>query len=949
MHTNVRVPFVLVVLLLLAGNVFAGEFADVIQQAELMIQEKYTTERARKSEFNKLDTIIDNQELTENEKIAEIRREFIHAQKFEITEDNAYSLIFSRPLTWVVHSIAIAYDVDSKTKILVSGESLDSRNQLRDFSDTRTMTKENTISLDVGLGLSLGGSAGVSFNPLSMLSAKASFDAQADASVKGSISQKEEELWSRQRQEKLSVEYKELAQILSDTQVSNCHLSFAVTFKNNGDDNLFVTSSGTVPVYAGKEMMLEAKPWDIAERSKQDILIPAKGTVTIKFRGSIDNTYARKLLDFMTHDSPSIRLEEGQLRITDKNGKISTVIQDAMNASTIGIRCGVVEWRVLKVWQNEWITLRQALWAVNSLYETPPFKFDESGECMSVFDQPFFQTSGEIKDKCVLLKMGDKLLGSLRQNDLDIKINENVQVIVVENLLEKLVADANDEISIWMKSHANELVSKWKHFADRGGGEAQFRLGVCYVNGVGGKQDLVEAVKWFRKSADQGYAGAQYNLGVSYAKGDGVEKEAVEAVKWYRKAADQGYAGAQNNLGVCYDDGFGVEQDATEAAKWYRKAADQGLAEAQFNLGVCYDYGGGVEQDATEAVKWYRKAADQGNAGAQFNLGLCYGYGDGVEKNLAEAVKWYRKATDQGDARAQYFLGDCYANGDGVEKNLAEAVKWYRKAADQGDADAQFILGMCYALGDGVDKDLVEAVKWYRKAADQGDAEAQKHLGVCYNMGRGVDKNLVEAVKWFRKAADQGDAEAQNNLGVCYANGDGVEKDPVEAVNCFRKAAEQGDAVAQFNLGNCYNNGVGVKKNPVEAVNWYRKAADQGHADAQFKLGVCYANGFGVKKNPVEAVLWYRKAAEQGHAQAQFVLGGCYYKGRGVEKNLVEAVKWYRKAAEQGLAEAQINLGICYAQGDGVEKNPVDAVKWVRKAADQGYENAQKLLRLLEK
>ena len=62
-------------------------------------------------------------------------------------------------------------------------------------------------------------------------------------------------------------------------------------------------------------------------------------------------------------------------------------------------------------------------------------------------------------------------------------------------------------------------------------------------------------MKWYRKAADQGLAEAQYNLGVAYLEGSGVGKDRAEAAKWFRRAADQGMEDAakmmkMNGLGT---------------------------------------------------------------------------------------------------------------------------------------------------------------------------------------------------------------------------------------------------------------------------------------------------------------------------------------------------------------------------------------------------------------
>ena len=79
-----------------------------------------------------------------------------------------------------------------------------------------------------------------------------------------------------------------------------------------------------------------------------------------------------------------------------------------------------------------------------------------------------------------------------------------------------------------------------------------------------------------RQAADQGDPDAQFSLGVLYVNGRGVERNDELAMSWFRRAAEQGYADAQNNLGFMYDNGRGVERDNEVAVSWYRRAAQQG-------------------------------------------------------------------------------------------------------------------------------------------------------------------------------------------------------------------------------------------------------------------------------------------------------------------------------------------------------------------------------------
>jgi hypothetical protein len=80
-------------------------------------------------------------------------------------------------------------------------------------------------------------------------------------------------------------------------------------------------------------------------------------------------------------------------------------------------------------------------------------------------------------------------------------------------------------------------VAELRARAEQGDAEAQFKLGLMYVNGQGVPQDYAQAVGWYRKAAEQGYAAAQYNLGRMYETGRGVPRDDVEAHLWQDLAA----------------------------------------------------------------------------------------------------------------------------------------------------------------------------------------------------------------------------------------------------------------------------------------------------------------------------------------------------------------------------------------------------------------------------
>ncbi len=70
---------------------------------------------------------------------------------------------------------------------------------------------------------------------------------------------------------------------------------------------------------------------------------------------------------------------------------------------------------------------------------------------------------------------------------------------------------------------------------------AQFNLGRCYIDGVGGKTNSVKGIYWLTRSADQGYTSASYLIAECYYTGErGVFQNFEKASYYYRQAATEG-------------------------------------------------------------------------------------------------------------------------------------------------------------------------------------------------------------------------------------------------------------------------------------------------------------------------------------------------------------------------------------------------------------------------
>ena len=83
---------------------------------------------------------------------------------------------------------------------------------------------------------------------------------------------------------------------------------------------------------------------------------------------------------------------------------------------------------------------------------------------------------------------------------------------------------------------------KYQNEANQGDAVAQYNLGSAYAS----HWQTAEANSWYLKSARKGYPDAQYRLGVNYLDGIGLRKDPVEAYAWFDLAAAQGQILAMN-------------------------------------------------------------------------------------------------------------------------------------------------------------------------------------------------------------------------------------------------------------------------------------------------------------------------------------------------------------------------------------------------------------------
>lgn len=298
-----------------------------------------------------------------------------------------------------------------------------------------------------------------------------------------------------------------------------------------------------------------------------------------------------------------------------------------------------------------------------------------------------------------------------------------------------------------------------------------FKIGMDYYYA----NEFAKSVEWLQYSANNEYADAQYQLGVMYLNGKGVTKNYSFAVHYLQKAADYENAGAQCDLGYCYANGFGVNASIEQGFKWTRKAYENGDKTAEANLSWYFNK--------------FKSLAEGGNIGAAYYTGLCYYKGYGTSVNEHSAIKWFKIGAEGGDDVCQNYLAIMYDEGKGTNVDKISAIYWFKKSAEQGNINAQLNLAFMYKNGDGVEQDYLTAYYWYSKAAEHDVAEAFCEMGKMLLYGLGVKSDIVKAKTYFDRAAQKEYEEAYYILGNLYWQGWGTDQNYKTAVDWWYKCS----------------------------------------------------------------------------------------------------------------------------------------------------------------
>jgi uncharacterized protein len=407
---------------------------------------------------------------------------------------------------------------------------------------------------------------------------------------------------------------------------------------------------------------------------------------------------------------------------------------------------------------------------------------------------------------------------------------------------------------------------------------------LCAVaDSFAGRGAHVRAFALFVEAAQSGLPQAQYRLGRCYLRGLGVPPNLGEALRWFRRAADAGDPAAQTQLAELALQGISDQPPSglfdppslasgfDRAEHWCREAVAGGSQEAKALLAFILTEGPVDRRDPAAADALYRDAAEAGWSGGQLGLALTKLRG-WTPESAAEAYVLLSAAAAAGVAVAHHLLGTLLESGAACEIDLPAAASHYKTAAELGHNAARVRYGFALLHGRGIAQDTFTAETWLRRAGLAGAVQAAAVVGYLYARDGELPPNYAEAAMWLRRAAEAGHAAAARTLGRILLTSNGISRDVAEAVHWLRAAVAGGDQAARRDLLRLVLNGQLDAGGQQAVIDMLRAAAEAGDSGAKYDLGLCLAHGIGVGQDDHAALAWISRSAKDGYPDATRML-----------------------------------------------------------------------------
>ena len=220
------------------------------------------------------------------------------------------------------------------------------------------------------------------------------------------------------------------------------------------------------------------------------------------------------------------------------------------------------------------------------------------------------------------------------------------------------------------------------------------------------------AVKLYAELVQYNYAPAIYKVGICYLNGLGLSQRNDKAIEFLEVAAQMGYSPAMYRIALLHREGTALAKDEGKYIEWLQKAAEANDPVAQAELGNCYRIGDIVPMDKEKCAALLKSSATQGNAGGLYLYALYMKENNIKDETLGTTIDCLIKAAKQKHTQAMLYLMHHYHNAE----QYNDSYKLANELHLMGIKEGTLYLADCYEQGRGAKRDKQLATDLRREA-----------------------------------------------------------------------------------------------------------------------------------------------------------------------------------------------------------------------------------------
>lgn len=322
---------------------------------------------------------------------------------------------------------------------------------------------------------------------------------------------------------------------------------------------------------------------------------------------------------------------------------------------------------------------------------------------------------------------------------------------------------------------------------------ADYRLGECFLRGIGVLPNAEKAYKYFKLAADEGVPLAIFRCYECNFWGVGTIQNKKLAMRFLHEASSLGIAKAKGLLAREYLLGDSITQNIGTALDLAKDGAKNGDINSVYILAHLFYFGNEeISRDLEKAAMYAEIASEAGHLGGSFIYAECLRNAEGIPANIDKGRSILKNLSESKDTAIKALACDSLATILANEGKKEEALEIFAEAISLGYTESIFKFAKMLQNGDGVPPSPNTAYAMMFCLAQSGHKESILEISECLLRGKGITKNAEEAYKFANSLMPTENPHCLYLIGMMKITGIGTRVDSELGKSYLKKSAEMG-------------------------------------------------------------------------------------------------------------------------------------------------------------